>query len=197
MSDSLIFNYHFELSLGTNSLAVDLESKASRIALQAPSGTGKTSFLRVLAGLNKKITGPPPSLLKVGYVPQDPLLIPTMTVRENLLLSPQADPQELESLAHELSIEHLLARRPRMLSGGEKQRVSIGRAILSQPKLLLMDEPFSALDRELRHSVIEVMKRYLQNKNIHLILVTHEESSVESLCEEIWTIQEGKTKKLS
>jgi molybdate transport system ATP-binding protein len=187
------FHFEFDMYLGATTLTVNVKSNASLIALKAPSGSGKSSFIRIVAGLNKKFHGIKNyHQQKIGYVPQDSLLIPTLDVKSNLLLSPYADKNELADVCDNLSIGHLLHRYPRMLSGGEKQRVSIGRALLSNPQLLILDEPFAALDYEIRTSIGNYLKEWIKNKKVDLILVTHDEVSSELLCEEFWTIKDNK-----
>jgi molybdate transport system ATP-binding protein len=85
----------------------------------------------------------------------------------------------------------LLERLPRLLSGGEKQRVAIGRALLSNPEVLLLDEPFSALDKTMRLKILEYLKIWLTKKNADLILVAHDEDTAVSLCEETWSIHDN------
>jgi molybdate transport system ATP-binding protein len=190
------FNYQFRVSIGHSTLTVSLQSNARTAALKAPSGSGKSTFVRTILGLHKDFEGRlhKPSI-RVGYVPQDSLLIPNMSVEENILLSPHADHSQLQFLAKELEISHLLNRYPRMLSGGEKQRVAIARALLASPELLVMDEPFSALDFEKRENVTRLIKAWIEKNNCSLILVTHDESSSEFLCEEMWTIKDSKLQK--
>lgn len=190
------FNYKFHLSLGSSTLSVNLESSARTAALKAPSGSGKSTFVRTILGLQKDSAGKlhRPSV-RMGYVPQDSLLIPNMSVEENILLSPFAVHSQLHLLAQELEISHLLNRYPRMLSGGEKQRVAIARALLSSPEILVMDEPFSALDFEKREKVTRLIKNWIEKNNSSLILVTHDDSSSEFLCEEMWTIKDSKLQK--
>ena len=157
--------------------------------LTGENDAGKSSFIRAITGLNKKITETKIQCPKqIGYVPQDSLLVPLMTVQENLMLSPFANRIELEIIAKKLSIDHLLLRFPRMLSGGEKQRVSIGRAMLSAPQLLILDEPFAALDDEMSDKISHFIKEWIEDKKIDLILVCHDLSICHFLCEEIWTI---------
>jgi molybdate transport system ATP-binding protein len=184
------YDFNFIMHLGATSVKVDIKSNASRVGLRAPSGSGKSSFVRTILGLNKKVTGKNIVLpYQIGYVPQDSLLIPNLNVKNNLLLSPHANKDELEQICDELSIGDLWQRYPRMLSGGEKQRVSIGRALLSQPKLLILDEPFAALDFEIRSKVAHFIKLEQEKKGMDLMLVTHDESSSNLLCDEFWTIK--------
>jgi molybdate transport system ATP-binding protein len=183
------FHFQFIVPVGGLSLKVDVKSHSRYIALKAPSGSGKSSFLRALLGHNKNVTGMNlPRLNNIGYVPQDSLLIPHLSIRENLLLSPRSNSNELEDVVKNLQIGHLLERFPRLLSGGEKQRVAIGRALLSNPEVLLLDEPFSALDKTMRLKILEYLKNWLAKKNVDLILVAHDEDTALSLCEETWAI---------
>jgi molybdate transport system ATP-binding protein len=183
------YNFHFTLPLGSQNLTVNVTSNSGSVLLRAPSGSGKSSFLRAVLGLNKKIPKIEISgVERTGYVPQDSLLIPHLSVKENLLLSPFADSAEINEITSGLMIENLLERYPRMLSGGERQRVAIGRALLSKPQLLLMDEPFSALDIEMRKKIIPFGQAWLLRHKADLILVSHDEDSSSSLCEEVWSI---------
>ena len=191
---------HFKVS-------AKMQSSSSTIGIVGASGSGKSTLLRILAGLEKKSFGKivfgdkiwqsnsskdftPPWKRCIGYVPQDILLIPTLSVLENLRFS-GVDENNAKKIAEKLSIEHLLERRPRMLSGGEKQRVAIGRALLSSPKLLLLDEPFSALDKNLRAQVAELLTTICFEKNIPLILISHYENDILSFTKEIWEIENG------
>lgn len=187
------FRFEFSYQAGPSQIQVSILSLARSVALRSPSGSGKSTFIRVISGLQKTSSG---EFLKaserIGYVPQDSLLIPTMTVRENLLLSPRSSLDQLSEIASHLKIEPLLDRRPRLLSGGEKQRVSIGRALMSRPELLIMDEPFAALDFNLRAEISAYLKEWSKTHNVRLILVSHDENSATDLCEEIWTIDGNK-----
>lgn len=180
------------MPLGATQLAVKIRSHSRAVALSAPSGSGKTSFIRAIAGLNKR--QPIDLKKKIGYVPQDALLIPHLNVKNNLLLSPRANPKQLPQMARALFIEDLLHRFPRTLSGGEKQRVSIARALLSMPELLLFDEPFSALDEKMKMQVISFLRFWLKENNADLILVIHEETSAKLLCDEFWKIENSQLK---
>lgn len=185
------YDFNFIMSLGANDIKVDVKSSSSKVALRAPSGSGKSTFIRTIAGLNKNVVITKLECASdMGYVPQDSLLIPHLNVRENLLLSPRSDASQMNEICLELKISHLLDRMPRMLSGGEKQRVSIGRALLSRPRLLILDEPFAALDFSIRDQISLFIKNWLIKNQVDLILVTHDQTSSEFLCEEFWTIND-------
>ena len=149
--------------LDTIELDVDWRPASDHVAILGPSGSGKSTLLRALAGLEPNAKGhvsfgdevwldsnagiyTPAWERRVGWVPQDALLFPHLSLRENLAYA-GAGPSEVESMAESLLLSDLLDRRPRFLSGGERQRVALGRALLSAPRMLLLDEPFSALDR--------------------------------------------------
>lgn len=188
-------------------VSIKMQSSSHSIGIVGASGSGKSTFLRILAGLENKSAGKilfgdkiwqdhsskhftPPWERRLGYVAQDILLIPTLSVLENLKFSGASDFSAKE-IAEQLSIEHLLERRPRLLSGGEKQRVAIGRAILSNPDVFLLDEPFSALDKKLRVQVSELLIKISLQKNIPLILISHFENESYSFTNEVWSIENG------
>jgi molybdate transport system ATP-binding protein len=197
-----------ELGLGGHRLALRLESGCAALGLVGPSGAGKTSCLRVLAGLEPRARGRvavggevwqdsarrvmvPAWRRRVGWVPQDACLLPHHTVRENLGWAAPSD-EDLARLAALLEVEHLLARRPRHLSGGEQQRVALGRALLAGPRLLLLDEPFAALDRPLRRRLVERVGELVRERRLPLVLVSHDEGDVARLCDEVWTMSDGR-----
>ena len=186
---------------------IKMQSISHSIGIVGASGSGKSTLLRILAGLENKASGKiifgekiwqdesgkhftPPWERRLGYVPQDILLIPTLNVLENLKFS-GASENCATDIAEQLSIEHLLKRRPRLLSGGEKQRVAIGRALLTNPEVLLLDEPFSALDKKLRVQVSDLLTKISFEKNIPLILISHFENDIYSFTKEIWSIEKG------
>lgn len=198
----------FQVHLGTNPLAVKLESASQTVAVFGPSGGGKSTILRVLAGVERRATGTvmvrgrawqdtgkdlflPTWERSVGWVPQEYLLFPHLTVADNLTFSGQ-DPDDMEEVCELLLVDGLRDRRPRVLSGGEQQRVALGRALLSQPSLLLLDEPFSALDRPLRSHVAAGLRDYIRKRNILLVLVSHDEGDAAALAQEHWLLSEGR-----
>jgi molybdate transport system ATP-binding protein len=176
--------------------ALDLDlalPMAGVTALLGPSGSGKTTVLRALAGLDR-IPGSirfgdevwqggrvfvPPQRRGVGYVFQGAGLLPHLTVAGNLDYAARrapAGPFERDALIARTGIAPLLGRSPARLSGGEMQRAAIVRALLSQPRLLLLDEPLSALDGEARASLLALFGDLLGRIAIPVIYVTHDEA---------------------
>ena len=180
--------------------------------LFGPSGAGKTTLLHCIAGLTSPDSGqivldgnvlfdsssnhhPPPQKRQIGLVFQDHLLFPHLSVEGNLRYG-QKKPrkerkQHLCETAELLEITHLLNRNVTQLSGGEKQRVALGRAILSSPKLLLLDEPFTGLDHGFKQQLIPYLKRLYENTKIPMILVSHNCEDMMELADEMLFIENG------
>lgn len=154
-------------------------------ALIGPSGCGKSTLLNVLSGLNINYLGdifinerkPSPKSQTIGYIPQNYGLLPWLTVKENILLGlkiKKVKPRNLpEDLIENLGLSELLNRYPNKLSGGQRQRVSLARAFALKTDLLLMDEPFSALDAITREEMQDVFIDLWNKKQVSTILVTH------------------------
>lgn len=178
--------------------------------LWGPSGSGKTSVFRILLGLEPcpgmKWTFQGVDLAKLktpqrrlGVVFQTLDLFPHMTAEENILFAARArdvNPQKVAARMKELTevmqMQSFLQRKAAILSGGEKQRVAIARAIIGEPRLLLLDEPFSALDQELREESRKVVKRVIEVEKIPTLLVTHDQRDVEVLGNKVTTLRQGK-----
>jgi len=197
-----------ELSLGALALHAELDTTSAAAAVVGPSGSGKSTILRVLAGVETRASGfvrvggetwqdsetgvfLPPWERRVGWVPQDALLFPHLSVRENLGYSGATD-DDVDEMAGRLYVAELLDRRPRRLSGGEQQRVALGRALLARPRLLLLDEPFSALDRPLRELVAGRVGAFCRDRGVPLVLVSHDERDAKALADEQWVVSEGR-----
>lgn len=175
---------------------IAFQSASKRVGISGASGAGKSTLLRCIAGLEpasgsvsvwgRVLQDPNKSMpiweRKVGWVPQDSLLFPHLSVAENLRFG-GGGPEQVLALAEQLEIAHLLERRPRALSGGERQRVALGRALLSEPELLLLDEPFAALDAPLKARVIHALEGWLSQRDIPMILVSHQEGDMK-ICSE-------------
>jgi molybdate transport system ATP-binding protein len=183
--------------------ALDLAFEAGEgvTALVGPSGSGKTTTLLLIAGLRRpqqgKITlaqrtlfdsatgvNVPPEDRAIGLVFQDYQLFPHLSVEQNLRFGVARSPKSRIDFGHLVEILELgplLAAAPHSLSGGEKQRTALGRAILRAPQLLLLDEPLSALDAELRESISGYLQRVISEYRIPTLLVTHDPQSVDRL----------------
>ena len=165
------------------SLSLD---EGQHLTVVGPSGCGKSSLLRLIAGLQaptegqirfagQKMTSPRPDL---AIVFQDYGLFPWKTVEENIRLPGQLHHQslnkdQLEKLLQSLDLTAVRKHYPGELSGGQKQRTALGRAMAMQPKLLLMDEPFSALDPAMRHQCYDLFRKYIGTSSMATIIVTH------------------------
>lgn len=157
-----------------------------------PTGAGKTFLLETLVGLrdlrsgsilidNAEISSLPPRARKISYVPQDTCLFPNMTVRENIMygirmggISYQEAKPLVDHLISFLRIDHILERYPGRLSGGEKQRVALARALVPRPLLLVLDEPFSAIDHSMREEIRRLIKELLEEFQTTTLIVTHD-----------------------
>lgn len=183
------------------SIELSFEAHERVTALVGPSGSGKTTVLNLIAGLltpnhgyialgehelfnSKRRVNLRPEQRRIGYVFQDYLLFPHLNVRENLQYGQKwCGPSRMnfDRAVHVLELSGLMARYPVSLSGGEKQRVALGRAILRGPQLLLLDEPLSALDLELRVSIAQYVARAIGEFSIPTLLVSHDRSSIDWL----------------
>jgi ABC-type nitrate/sulfonate/bicarbonate transport system ATPase subunit len=176
-----------------NNLSLKLK-KGEVICLTGKSGSGKSTLLRILAGLMKqekgdiKYTDSNLAEIKAGFVFQDPRLLPWRTVKKNIELSLEGSKiskAEKELRVSDTIIQTKLSslsnRYPHQLSGGQQQRVSLARALVTHAPLLLLDEPFSALDLESKEEMIEILKPLIAEKSLGIILVTHDLSDIEKL----------------
>ena len=168
-----------------SNLSLDIEA-GDKIALVGPSGAGKSSLLKMLSGIYKPVKGKIScNACRTGYVFQEPRLLPWLTVRENLfeVLKPlKIEKSEalskITSLLEKAHIGDCHHLYPHQLSGGMAQRVSLIRAFLVEPDLLLLDEPFSALDAELKAQLTRLLERYLSASNTTMIYISHSPQDV-------------------
>jgi molybdate transport system ATP-binding protein len=199
------------LPLAEFELRVNLTLKAEVTGLTGPSGAGKTSLLEIIAGLRRPQQGRvtlegvpltnaasreflPPEKRRVGYVPQDLALFPHLNVLSNLrygLRRAESDPGLLEKVIEVLELPTLTRRSVTRLSGGEKQRVAIGRALLAGPKILLLDEPLTNLDDRLKEKILPYLHRIRHEFRVPMIYVTHSKTELGELCDEVLTMHEG------
>lgn len=196
--------------LGDFSLDVRFSAGDGIFALLGSSGNGKSLVLNSIAGFIKPDKGhisfgdhhffdsrhsvnEKPEKRGVGYVLQEAYLFPHLNVQANLIYGRRKNCRySLEEVVDVLEIGHLLNRQPARLSGGEKQRVSIGRALLSNPRLLLMDEPVSSLDEESCWKILNFIKEVHRNFTMPILFVSHSVQEVEFLADEIGIIDKGK-----
>ncbi len=201
--------------LGAFELDVEFSAPAHGLtALFGRSGSGKTSIVAAIAGLLKPDSGRivaagetlfdaqrgidvPVELRRVGYVFQDARIFPHLKVRDNLAYGfkrapPGPRPIVFDRVVELLGIGHLLDRRPLRLSGGEKQRVAIGRALLAQPRVLLMDEPLASLDAARRQEILPYIERLRDELGLLIVYVSHTLEEVVRLANTIVVIDEGR-----
>jgi len=195
-------------------LDVRLVAGGGVTAISGPSGSGKSTLLGIIAGHLRPGSGwvhlagrdlvdtrrglfVPPHRRRIGMVYQDHLLFPHLTVRGNLCYG-QARAggagtiERLDRVADVLELRDLLDRMPHTLSGGEKQRTALGRALLSGPELLLLDEPLGALDSARKHRIIGYLRRVLEAWSIPTLLVSHDDREVRDLADAVIYLEAGR-----
>jgi ABC-type sugar transport system ATPase subunit len=195
-----------EFSIKNVTLAVE---EGQYLVIVGPTGAGKTLLLELLLGIHRPdqgrlflagndVTTDPPEKRGIGMVYQDYLLFPHLNVERNLAFGlryrpvPQHQVQtKINDMARLLGIEHLLHRFPYTLSGGERQRVALGRALIAEPRVLLLDEPFSALDRGTAGRLRSELKSLHQSKHLTTIHVTHDLSEARLMADRIALVKTG------
>ncbi len=202
---------HLTIRIGTFSLAdvsFSIET-GQHVVLMGRSGCGKTTLLEAICGLRRieagkvllagrDVTRLPPGERGIGYVPQDLALFPTKTVRQHLEFALQLRRwtaaqihQRVEELAALLGISSLLRRRPLGLSGGEAQRVALGRALSFHPALLLLDEPLNAVDDEILTEIVELLCAIQRRTGVTTLHVTHRMHEAGLLSNRILRLEDG------
>ncbi len=177
--------------------------------LMGRTGSGKTSLLESICGLKpirsgrifllgQDVTGLRPAERGIGYVPQDLALFPTLSVAEHLAFALRvrawdepAIRRRVDEMSQLLGIGHLLQRRPAGLSGGESQRVALGRALAFQPRILLLDEPLSALDDETREEAYVLLRSVQRAAGVTTLHVTHSQNEADRLADRLLLLHNG------
>ena len=209
MDDTLTADFHITHPRGpTIHGALEMPAKRHSITvLFGPSGCGKTTVLRCLAGLERPERGRiifgddvwfdsdtkthlSPQKRGIGLVFQDYALFPHLSVAENIAYGLDALPKperqtRVDEIIQRFGLDEQRHRRPRQISGGQQQRVALARALVTQPRLLLLDEPLSALDTGLRNELREDLRIQLKTLDIPVVLVTHDQAEAELLGEQI------------
>jgi molybdate transport system ATP-binding protein len=202
-----------EHRLGDLSLRISCALWAPWTVLFGPSGAGKTSMLRVLGGLTRPDRGRvalngrilvetsngvwvPPAKRGIGFVTQQPALFPHMDVTGNVAfglsgLSRRASAERVGQMLQLFHADHLAKRRPADLSGGEKQRVALARALAPEPRLLLLDEPFTGLDADLKASILAQLSTWLAERKIPALYVSHDVAEAFQSAKEVIVLESG------
>jgi molybdate transport system ATP-binding protein len=197
---------HFELD-------VDLHiDQGNFVSIYGKSGAGKTSLLKLLSGLmqpesgqikvkdqiwfdSKKKINLQPQKRNIGFVFQDYALFPNMTVRDNLVYaSNRANPKMIDELIEVSGLGELAQRKPELLSGGQKQRVAVARALAQKPEILILDEPLSALDQEMRHELQEYILLLHKKFELTTIMISHDIGEIVKMSDLLVVIEKGTIK---
>ena len=214
MSKQAMLSVDIEKRLGEFNIAAKFETSGGVTALFGPSGSGKTSIVNMIAGLVTPDRGRitlddnvlfdsatridvPVHRRRIGYVFQEGRLFPHLSVAQNLdygrrMSGLPADPTGRERIVALLDIGHLLPRRPGHLSGGERQRVAFGRALLMQPRLLLLDEPLASLDRARKLEILPYLARLRDEAQVPMIYVSHQAGEILRVASQVVRIEDGR-----
>jgi ABC-type Fe3+/spermidine/putrescine transport system ATPase subunit/ABC-type sulfate transport system permease component len=194
--------FDIDVTVGTFRLRVAHPENSHRVAVVGPSGSGKSVTLRVLAGLlgpdagtvtygAADVSRTAPERRRVGYVPQGFGLIPGRTVWQQAVFGVHADPARAAWWLDTLHLDGLLDRLPEQLSGGQRQRASLARALATDPRVVLLDEPFSALDAPVRAELRRELRRLQRDANLSTVIVTHDPQEAAMLADEIVVLSDG------
>ncbi|MFT5287409.1 MAG: molybdate transport system ATP-binding protein [Planctomycetota bacterium] len=207
--------FDFQLERDAFTLKASAKLSAPVTGIFGPSGAGKSSLLHCLAGLSNPTSGfikigkttvydsnsgvcLPPHQRGVGFVFQDTRLFPHLSVMGNLLYGKRSSRSQggarVEEIVELFELSSLIDRRPMELSGGEQQRVALGRALLSNPQLLLLDEPLAALDRNLRAQILPYLNRLRKSIGVPMLYVSHDISELLQQTKTLLLIENGQTK---
>lgn len=189
--------------LGSFHLQLAHRSASSRLAILGPSGAGKTATLRCIAGLAGEgssevrlgaadVGGLPPERRGLGYVPQEVTLFPHLSIWDQLLFGDGSRPELASYWLYELGLDGMEDRRPAELSGGQRQKVALARALSREPQVLLLDEPFSSLDAPVRDDLRRQLRLVLRRTGVATVLVTHDPEEAALLADELVVIRQGR-----
>lgn len=201
----------FSFTVARPSMIVKAEGSLSSgiTVLTGSSGSGKSTVIKCIAGLVKPTTGiircdeqtwvdrdrniwVSAQHRQVGYMPQGNIVFPHLSVEHNIIYSKRGTPDMCETLLTRLGLEKYRKTKAGNLSGGEQQRVALGRALYSKPTILLLDEPLSALDWNLRKQVQEDLISIIREWDVPCVWVTHDESEAKTVGDGHWACEEGK-----
>ena len=199
---------YFGKSKVLDNINIDIE-KGEFVSLLGPSGCGKTTLLRIISGLESKNSGDihadgkeiskvSPAKRNIGIVFQNYVLFPNLTVYENIaygLVNKKVKKEEIEkkvnNILDKIDLKHIKHKYPKQLSGGQQQRVALARAVVLSPKILLLDEPLSALDAKVRETLRKEIKALQKELGITTIMVTHDQEEALTMSDKIVVINEG------
>jgi molybdate transport system ATP-binding protein len=203
-----------EKQLGAFKLAARLQVAGGVTALFGASGAGKTSLVNMIAGLLTPDRGSialddtvlfdaaaginvPPHRRRIGYVFQEGRLLPHLSVRQNLdygrrMSGRQRDASEFERIVALLDLGHLVDRRPRLLSSGERQRVAVGRALLMRPRFLLLDEPLASLDTPRKREILPYLVRLRDDAGVPMVYVSHTAAELRRIATHVVRLDGGR-----
>jgi molybdate transport system permease protein len=195
-------SFQLDHTIGTFHLSLEHQAGGNHLAILGASGSGKTALLRSLAGLcgpsvgsvmygDRAATDVPVERRRVGYVAQGFALFPHLTVWRHLMLASGATPGLASYWMTRLGLEGLQDRSPSQLSGGQRQRVALAQALCRSPALLLLDEPFSALDAPVRQELRRELRRLQQETGLATVLVTHDPEEAAFLADEVIVLAQG------
>jgi molybdate transport system permease protein len=178
------------------------QEQARHLAILGPSGAGKTLIVRLIAGLARldaghvrlggdELTRRQPAARALGYLPQDPCLLPHLTVWRQVTFGVGTDPAVAAHWIRVLGLSDLVDRLPHQLSGGQRRRVALARALAHQPRLLLLDEPFTGLDTPVRDELRRELRRLQRTTGLTTVLVTHDPDEAALLADEVLVLVDG------
>lgn len=193
-----MLNIDVKKTLGTKTFEYQIKTSKKVIAIMGSSGAGKTTLLKILAGLIPVSEG---NILEgsVGFVFQKNNLLPHLSVSKNMALgftSTLDKEEEIDKWLSKVGVSEIKNKKPKLISGGEEQRVALARALMRNPDYLLLDEPFSSLDRENRQMLYSVLNNLLQSFQGTTIIVTHNLKEAYQFADEIYLLKDCKLKKI-